>query len=140
VTNPDGLTETIPLDWSGSAEGTYQAELTSTGTGPYHVEVEAAQGSENLGSNHTAFQVQDRPVEFYDPALNTRLLQSVATSTGGKYYPLSKLGDIPDDAQYVDGQTSYVEQKELWDVPFLFMLLCITFGSEWFWRKRKGLA
>jgi len=25
-------------------------------------------------------------------------------------------------------------------VPLLFMLLCMTFGAEWFWRKRKGLA
>jgi uncharacterized membrane protein len=140
VTNPDGLTETIPLDWTGSAEGTYQAELNAKDTGPYRVEVEAAQGSENLGTNHTAFQVQDRPVEFYNPALDTRLLQSVATSTGGKYYPLSRLGEIPDDAQYVEGVSNFIEQKELWDVPLLFMLLCLCLGGEWFWRKRKGLA
>jgi len=79
-------------------------------------------------------------VEFSKAELDTRLLQSVATSTGGHYYPLSKMGDVPDDAQYVEGETSFVEQKELWDVPFLFMLLCVTLGGEWFWRKRKGLA
>jgi uncharacterized membrane protein len=140
VTNPEGLTETIPLDWNGSAQGTYQAELNATSAGPYQVEVEAAQGSENLGTNHTAFQVQDRPVEFYDPALNTRLLQSVASSTGGKYYPLSRMGEIPEDAQYVEGVSNFIEQKELWDVPVLFMLLCLSLGGEWFWRKRKGLA
>jgi uncharacterized membrane protein len=140
MTSPEGVTETIPLDWNGSAEGTYQAELSVTAPGIYQVEVEATQGSENLGSNRTAFQVQDRPVEFYDATLNARLLQSIASSTGGRYYPLSKLGDVPDDAQYVEGETSFVEQKELWDVPFLFMLLCMTFGAEWFWRKRKGLA
>ena len=42
--------------------------------------------------------------------------------------------------EYVEGETSFIEQKELWDVPFLFMLLCMTLGGEWFWRKRKGLA
>jgi uncharacterized membrane protein len=140
VTNPDGLTESIPLDWNGSAEGTYQAELNATGAGVYQVDIEAVQGSENLGTNHTAFQVQDRPVEFYNPAVDTRLLQSVASSTGGRYYPLSKIGDVPDDAQYFDGASSFIEQKELWDVPFLFMLLCLSLGGEWFWRKRKGLA
>ncbi|HLH31413.1 MAG TPA: glutamine amidotransferase [Terriglobia bacterium] len=140
VTNPDGLVETIPLDWNGAAEGTYQAELNATGAGVYQVDIEAVQGSETLGTNHTAFQVQDRPVEFYNPAVDTRLLQSVATSTGGKYYPLSKMGDVPDDAQYFDGESTFIEQKELWDVPFLFMLLCLTLGGEWFWRKRKGLA
>jgi hypothetical protein len=72
--------------------------------------------------------------------LNTRLLQSVATATGGRYYPLSRIGDVPDDAVYVEGETSFVEQKELWDVPFLFMLLCMTLAGEWFWRKKRGLA
>jgi uncharacterized membrane protein len=140
VTTPDGVTESIPLDWNGGGEGTYQSELNATTPGVYKVDVEATQGSENLGTNHTSFQVADRPVEFSNAALDTRLLQSTATSTGGRYYPLSKLGDVPDDAQYVDTETSYTEQKELWDVPFLFMLLCMTFGAEWFWRKRKGLA
>jgi hypothetical protein len=128
------------LDWNGAGEGTYQAELSVTTPGIYQVEVEASQGSENLGSNRTSFQVEDRPVEFSNAALDTRLLQSIASSTNGRYYPLSKIGDLPEDAQYVDTKSSIVEQKELWDVPFLFMLLCLSFGAEWFWRKRKGLA
>jgi uncharacterized membrane protein len=140
VRNPDGTTETIPLDWNGSGEGSYQAELNATAPGIYQVDVEATQGSENLGTNHTSFQVEDRPVEFSSASLDTRLLQSIASSTNGRYYPLSKIGDVPDDAQYVDTINSFVEQKELWDVPFLFMLLCMSFGAEWFWRKRKGLA
>jgi uncharacterized membrane protein len=140
VTNPDGITEAIPLDWNGSGEGAYQAEFNSTTPGIYNVQVDATQGSENLGTNHAAFQVQDRPVEYYNASLDTRLLQSIATSTGGRYYPLSKLGDVVEDAQYVEGETSFIEQKELWDVPFLFILLCLTLGGEWFWRKKKGLA
>jgi len=140
VTTPDGVTEAIPLDWNGSAEGTYQAEMNATAAGIYNVEVDASQGSENLGSNHSAFQVADRPREFYDATLNATLLQSMASSTGGRYYPLSKVGDVPDDAQYSEGETGLIEQKELWDVPALFMLLCVTLGGEWFWRKRKGLA
>jgi uncharacterized membrane protein len=140
VTSPDGVVQAIPLDWNGAGEGTYQAELSVTTPGIYQVEVEASQGSENLGSNRTSFQVEDRPVEFSNAALDTRLLQSIASSTNGRYYPLSKIGDLPEDAQYVDTKSSIVEQKELWDVPFLFMLLCLSFGAEWFWRKRKGLA
>ena len=140
VTNPDGVTESIPLDWNGSGEGTYQSEFNATAPGIYQVEVDATQGSENLGTGRASFQVQDRPIEYYNASLDARLLQSVASSTGGRYYPLSKIGDVPEDAQYVEGETSFIEQKELWDVPFLFMLLCVSLGGEWFWRKRKGLA
>lgn len=140
ITSPDGMTETVSLDWNGAGEGTYQSEINVTAPGIYRVEVEASQGSENLGTSRTAFQVEDRPVEFSNAALDARMLQAVASSTGGRYYPLSKMGDVTEDAQYVDTEGSYFEQKELWDVPFLFMLLCMTFGAEWFWRKRKGLA
>ncbi len=140
LTNPEGITESIPLDWNGSQDGTYQAEVSAATPGIYQLEVEAAQGAENLGTSRAAFQVQDRPVEFYNASLDTRFLQSIASSTEGKYYPLSRIGDVPDDAVYVEGETSFVEQRELWDVPFLFMLLCMTLAAEWFWRKKLGLA
>jgi len=140
VRKPDGVIETIPLDWNGSGEGSYQAEFNAAAAGVYQVDVEATQGSENLGTNHAAFQIEDRPVEFSNAALDARLLQSIANTTNGRYYPLSKIGDIPEDAQYVDTEVPYIEQKELWDVPFLFMLLCMTFGAEWLWRKKRGLA
>src|SRR5215471_20465545 len=140
VTNPDGVTESIPLDWNGSSDGVYQAEFNASTAGVYQVNIEATQGSESLGTNHAAFQVEDRPIEYYNASLDTPLLQSIASSTGGRYYPLSKLGNVPEDAQYVEGETSFIEQRELWDVPFIFMLLCMTLAGEWFWRKKRGLA
>jgi uncharacterized membrane protein len=141
LTDPDGRSETLALDWSGSQDGVYQTQLSAAAReGTYQIQVDATQGSLNLGSYKAAFQVKDRPVEFYDAALDSGNLQSIADQTGGRYYPLDRLGDVPEDAQYVDSETSFVEPKELWDVPILFMLLCASFGTEWFWRKRKGLA
>jgi len=140
LTDPDGNTETIPLDWTGTEDGAYQAQLTAGNEGVYQVEVQAAQGEQDLGSYRAAFQVHDRPVEYADASLNAGRLRSIADQTGGRYYPLSNLANVVDDAQYVDGESSFVEEKELWDVPLLFMLLCATFGAEWFWRKKRGLA
>jgi uncharacterized membrane protein len=140
VTNPAGVSETVNLEWSGAQDGTYQAEINASEPGIYNVELTATQGTETLGTYRNSFQVQDRPIEFYNAALDTRLLQSVATQTGGQYYPLSQLGRVPDDAVYVEGETSFVEQRELWDVPFLFMLLTLTLAAEWFWRKRRSMA
>jgi uncharacterized membrane protein len=140
LTDPAGNIETISMDWNGTQEGSYQAQVNAGQQGIYQLSVEAVQGDQTIGAYKTAFQVQDRPVEFYNAAEDTRMMQSIAAQTNGKYYPLSKLGDVPDDAVYVEGQSSFVEQKELWDVPFLFMLLCLSLGGEWFWRKKKGLA
>jgi uncharacterized membrane protein len=140
ITDPAGNTETVTFDWTGTEDATYHSELNTTTPGTYQVEVEATQGNETLGISKTAFQVKDRPVEFSKAELDSRLLENIASQTGGRYYPLSRIGDIPEDAQYVEGTSSFIEQKELWDVPFLFMLLCLTLSGEWFWRKKKGLA
>jgi len=140
ITDPAGNMETIAFDWTGSEDGAYQTQLSAGAEGIYQLEVEATQGTETLGLYRTAFQVKDRPVEYYDAALDARLLENMAAQTGGRYYPLSRIGDIPEDAQYVDSPSSFIEQKELWDVPFLFLLLCLTLSGEWFWRKKKGLA
>ena len=140
VTDPAGNMTTVTFDWTGSSEGQYQTQMSAGAPGIYELQVEATQGTESLGIHRTSFQVKDRPVEFYNASLDARLLQNVAAQTGGRYYPLAKLGDIPEDAQYVEGQSSFVEQKELWDLPILFILLCLTLSGEWFWRKKKSLA
>jgi hypothetical protein len=141
LTSPDGQTENLPMDWSGTQDGAYEAQVGApTKEGTYQLQVDAMQGTETVGTYKAAFQVKDRPVEFYDAALDSGNLKSVADQTSGRYYPLDKLADIPEDAIYVDSPSSFVEQKELWDIPILFMLLAALLGGEWLWRKKKGLA
>lgn len=141
LTGPDGSNETLAMDWSGAQDGNYQTQVNaSTKEGTYQLELQASVGTETVGTYKTAFQVKDRPVEFYDASLDAGNLRSIAAQTGGRYYPLERMGDIPEDAVYVDTETSFVEQKELWDVPILFMMLVLLLSGEWLWRKRKGLA
>jgi uncharacterized membrane protein len=141
VTGPDGASESLPLDWSGTQDGIYETQVTAaTQEGTYTLEMEASQGTEKMGTYRAAFQVKDRPVEFYDAALDAGNLRSIAGQTGGNYYPLNRISDIVEDAIYVESPSSFVEQKELWDVPILFMMLTALLSGEWVWRKRKGLA
>ena len=139
VTTPDGVTETIPLDWNGAAEGTYQAELNATRPGSTKSKSRRRRDLKTWVPITPRSRFRTGPSSFPTPSLDARLLQSVASSTGGRYYPLSKLGDVRGCAVR-RRRNLIIEQKELWDVPFLFMLLCLSFGGEWFWRKKKGLA
>ena len=140
VIDPEGNSQPVRFEWTGLQDGTYQALMSGSTPGIYTVEVDASFAGENIGSYESTFQVRDRPVEFYDAALDSRFLQSVAEDSGGRYYPLSALGNLPNDAVYIDGESSIIEQRELWDVPVLFLLLTALLGGEWFWRKQKGLA
>ena len=140
VTTPEGFTESIPLDWNGAAEGTYQAELNATAA---RYLPGRSRGRSGIGKPGN----QSHRVPGSGPS--RRVLQSrcrYASPSVGRLFDRRPLLSVVEtrrcsgDAQYVEGETSFVEQKELWDVPFLFMLLCMTLGGEWFWRKRKGLA
>jgi hypothetical protein len=140
VIDPDGNQQVVRFEWTGLEDGTYQALVSGSVPGIYTLEVEAVEGSQTVGSDESTFQVRDRPVEFYDAGLDRRFLESVADQSGGRYYPLEDIGDLPEDAVYVEGESAVIEQRELWDVPALFMLLTLTLAGEWFWRKQKGFA
>lgn len=140
VIDPDGNSQQVRFEWTGLQDGTYQGTITGTLPGIYTLEVNASYADNSLGTAESTFQVRDRPVEFYNAALDRRFLESIAEQSGGRYYPLSDIGSLPDDAVYVEGESSVIEQRELWDVPLLFTLLILTLGGEWFWRKAKGLA
>src|SRR5204862_219072 len=51
LTTPDGQTETLPMDWSGTQDGAYQTQVSAaTKEGTYQLQVDATQGTENLGT------------------------------------------------------------------------------------------
>ena len=140
VIDPDGNSQLLRFEWTGLQDGTYQAMMSGSVPGIYTLEVDADFGGTGIGNSESTFQVRDRPVEFYNAALDSRFLESVAEQSGGRYYSLSELGNLPEDAIYVEGESSIIEGRELWDVPLLFMLLTLALGAEWFWRKQKDLA
>jgi hypothetical protein len=140
VIDPDGNSQQVRFEWTGLQDGTYQAEMTGSVPGIYTLEVDANYADESIGTYESTFQVRDRPVEFYNAALDRRFLESVAEQSGGRYYPLSDIGSLAEDAVYFEGESSVIEQRDLWDLPILFILLTMTLGGEWFWRKAKGLA
>jgi hypothetical protein len=140
VIDPDGNTQIVRFEWTGLEDGTYQAIVSGSVPGIYTIETEALYGNETIGVDESTFQVRDKPVEFYNAGLDRSFLRSLADQSGGRYYDLDEIGDLPEDAVYTEGESSVVEQRELWDVPLLFMLLTLTLGGEWFWRKKKGFA
>ena len=140
VTDPEGNVQTVVFEWAGIEKGTYRTEVSNSTEGNYAVEVEASYDGRKVGTQESTFQVRDRPVEFSDAGRDTRFLVSTAKESGGKYYPLDRIAELPEDAVYVDGESSIVQQREIWDVPLLFLLLLATISTEWFWRKKRGLA
>ncbi len=140
VKAPSGQLATVPLTWEPDQEGVYSATYKAQEDGIYEISTEAFQGEKSLGSAKASFRVADSSDEYHDAALNSSLLRQLAANTGGRYYTPGDAQHLAEDISYVDNGASRIEEKELWDMPVLFLLLVGAVSSEWILRKRKGLA
>lgn len=140
VKAPSGEISSVPLVWDLSKEGQYAATYKPQEEGIYDVTAEAFQGSRSLGIAHANFRIADSLQEYHDANLNVDLLKKLASDTGGRYYAANDTRTLPEDISYSDTGASRLEEKELWDMPILFLLLVGAVSAEWILRKRKGLA
>ena len=68
------------------------------------------------------------------------LLERLAEETGGQFYTRETVARLPEDMSYTEGGTTVRERRDLWDMPIIFLLLIGVVGSEWGYRKLRGLA
>jgi hypothetical protein len=63
----------------------------------------------------------------------------MAELSGGRYFRISDLPDLP---EAVGGEARTVtvrRDKELWDQAFVFAVILLLAGAEWFLRRRFDL-
>ena len=150
VTLPTGETRELPMEWSVAEDGLYTADFTPGMEGIYEVAVEARRGggggpdgeagSDSLGTARTSVRVAPGTGEFRDPRQRRSLLERIADETGGRYYTPETASTLPEDLRYLGGGVTVTEERDLWDMPFLFLLLAGLMGSEWACRRKRGLA
>ena len=141
VTSPSGQTVDVPMTYGVTENSAdHRAEYAPTENGLYRVEIEARAKGTSLGRAQTSFFRTDKSREFHDAMQNVELLKRISAETGGKYYQLSKANDLADEISYLEGNNSERVSKDLWDMPFNLLLLVGLASSEWFLRKRSGLA
>jgi hypothetical protein len=90
------------------------------------------------------FLVGEPLVEFTDAGLKEELLRQMAATAKGRYFALADAAELPKavEAAVRAARLAGVKphDQEIWDAPFLFLLLLGIMGSEWFIRRRSGLA
>ena len=140
VTGPSGDLIELPMEWTAEKDGEYRATFTAADEGFYEVRVEATIDDDFLGEDTMHLQVAPSDSEFYDSTMGASLLERVAGETGGRFYTPDTVASLPDDIQYVGGGVTVVEERDLWDMPALLLLLVTLVLGEWGYRRYKGLA
>jgi hypothetical protein len=153
VTAPSGKTTELPVDWTVTKDGDYRASFVPEENGIYKVSVNATRpstnagragsgdaGEQKLGTSAMSIRVSAGDAEYFDAAMRAPLLQRVAEETGGRFFTPSTVSSLPEAISYSGRGVTVVEERELWDMPALFMLLVGLVAAEWGVRRVKGLA
>jgi hypothetical protein len=121
-----------PLVHTGRGVGLRAGEYT------VKLEVEGA----DLGGTAitTELSVLEKPSpELADLSANRPLLEKLAQTTGGTFYPINRAHQVTEKFQQV--KETLTERKEiaLWNHWLIFLVFCGLLMTEWVLRKVNGL-
>ena len=142
IIGPDGMNAMIDMANSGNTPGQYESEWTAEKAGTYVAEVTAETTGgqpQELGRHVVTFQREDGVAENFHTEQNRRLLEQLASDTGGRYWEPSELKNLPRDVSYSEAGISVRNTKELWDMPIVFLLLLGLPLTEWLLRRKWGV-
>ncbi len=139
ITTPENGTTTLPLDWGLAQDGVYSGSFVAATEGNYRVRVTGVRGRDSVAIEPEFVDVADRGADFLNAEMRAPLLQRLARETGGKFYTAATVGQLPDDVMYTESGVTVTESKDLWDMPVLFFGLVALLGTEWMYRRRRGL-
>ena len=138
VTSPSGQPLELPLKWNGQKDGVYRAAFQPTEKGVHQIRVSAELAGKEIGQAQRAVLTAESNQEFYGPGQNRRLLEHLASETGGRYYGLSDANDLPEELIYQERSNSVPQHLALWDMPALFLVLLAFLVAEWGIRRKSG--
>ena len=135
-TAEDGSVATTTVEPSGRDDGRYAVRVQAPGPGLYRVELVARQGDKELARRVSHLRREDGLREKFAAYQHRALLERIAKDTGGRYWQLSDLDELPEAIRY--SRAGMVERQtiDLWNIPLVFLTLVLLKTAEWLLRRR----
>ena len=100
----------------------------------------ATRDQKEIGASVMHVRVSAGDSEYFDAAMRAPLLKRIAEDTEGRFFTPSTAAGLPEAISYSGRGVTVVEERELWDMPALLILLLLLVGGEWAYRRSRGLA
>lgn len=139
ITDPLGETHTVPMDWTVEEDGEYRGYFNPDEEGRYEIRVSALEDGSLLGTTTSYMDVVNQTEEYFGAEMRQTLLERIAIETGGRFYTPDNVENLIEDIRYTESGTTVLEEKDLWDMPAIFLLLILLISTEWFYRRYRGL-
>jgi uncharacterized membrane protein len=140
VTGPDGRQTDLPMSFVVDKDGEYRTTHVVAQDGLYEIAADAVRGTTPAGSARAYVRALPDDGEYMDAAMRAPFLTRIAEDTGGRFYTAASAPTLPEDITYLGRGVTVVQQKDLWDMPAVLVLLLGCVGGEWLLRRRRGLA
>lgn len=140
VTSPAGEETRVPMEWTVERDGEYSAFFEPRERGLHNVRVEVETEGDSAAAASTHVQVAEPVEEFFDAEMQANLLERLSEETGGGFYTPETVGSLPDDVRFTESGSTVYDELDLWDMPAVFLLLVALAGTEWSFRRWRGLA
>lgn len=157
VTGPNGVPSEVRLEWTVERDGEYEGRFIPDEPGLYKVTVDATsrggdspalvgEGAATTGVAGDSvrgigyFRAGPQQREPFGAGRRTDLLRRISSETGGRFYTYDDAGLLAEDIQYTESGDTLREERPLWDMPILFLLMGLFLSGEWVYRRRRGLA
>ena len=118
--------------------GAYEATVTADAAGLYRFEARASLEDETLGRADYSVRRSTGISEHFRIQQNRPLLERLASLTGGRYFTLGQLDELPETIQFSEAGIVERELLDLWNMPFVFLLLLLLKAGEWVLRLVWG--
>lgn len=140
VVDPAGGISELEMEWAVERDGEYRAGFAPATNGVYEIRVNSFSDGERTGSDTTYVQVAELDTEFYDAEMKAAPLRRMAEETGGRFYTIDDLSTLADDITFSESGTTVIEERDLWNMPIIFFAVVLLLGTEWGYRRVRGLA
>jgi len=140
VTRPGGSTIDVPLQWTGERDGQYRGTFVSTVPGAYEFAVDADRAGKPIGTNSAYVRAGAGDSEYFDPTMHEAPLRRIADETGGRFYTPANVAGLAEDVSYAGRGVTSVEERELWNMPIILIMLVGLVCAEWGYRRAVGLS
>ncbi|MCW8195076.1 hypothetical protein F6455_09785 [Proteobacteria bacterium 005FR1] len=140
ITDPEGQTEELPMDWQLEKDGTYTQSFTVKREGVYDLAVKVPSELDGELQTKSPLLVTPSRREFLNAGADEALMRRLAATTDGRFYNASNVHQLVDDVTFAPNAYSKMEVHSLWDEPLFLILLVLLVCLEWGARRLKGLS
>ena len=118
--------------------GTYEVTVVAEDAGLYQFRATAETDERTLGQADYSVRRATGISEHFQIQQNRPLLERLATLSGGRYFTLGDLDELPETIQFSEAGIVERELLDLWNMPIAFLLLLLLKAGEWVLRLFWG--